>query len=96
MLLMTMQGSILQVCCSKIEFHDESFTSQFMPTYLHAQLQAWVHLQMTVKLAKQLKAWHLQSLAFQGNYAAFSNHSRLVWNTMEWNTATSPVSINCI
>ncbi len=43
------------------------------------QLQAWDQLQMTVKLAKQLKVWHVQSFAFQGNYAAFSNHSRLVW-----------------
>ncbi|DBA70349.1 TPA: hypothetical protein ACH3X2_011770 [Trebouxia sp. C0005] len=44
-------------------------------------LQAWDHLQMTVKLAN-LANWPslrtLQSFAFQGDYAAFSNHFRLV------------------
>jgi len=43
-----------------------------------AQLQAWDHLQMTLKLAKQLKDWSVQSFAFQGNYTAFCNHFRLV------------------
>ncbi len=39
-----------------------------------AQLQTWDYLQMTLKLAKQLKDWAVQSFALQGNYTAFSNH----------------------
>ncbi len=35
-----------------------------------AQLQAWDYLQMTLKLAKQLKDWAVQSFALQGNYTA--------------------------
>lgn len=34
---------------------------------------------MAVKLAKQLKDWNLQSLAFQGDCTAFSNHCTLAW-----------------
>lgn len=44
-----------------------------------ARLQVWDHLQMTVKLAKQLKDWNVQSFAFQGEHTACSNHFKLVW-----------------